>query len=86
MSKRRLLEEFNSNDLSELLAFDRLYTLPDEHYTASTVSLTVAKSMGSSKLKLEDFAPIYKAPKRRPTAEEVLAIFRGMQVTRKARV
>jgi hypothetical protein len=74
---RQLLAEIDSAELSEWLAFDAEYTIPDAHFSAATISLAVTRSMTGSRVEAGDFAPIYKAPPRIQTAAEAIAALRS---------
>lgn len=62
-----LSEEMDSEELSEWMAFDRVYGLPDTHQRAILTALTVLVNLWSSKQKFtpEDFLGTRKAEPRR---------------------
>lgn len=74
---RQLLAEMDSAELSEWLAFNSEYNLPDGFFVAATTSMAVARSIGGSKVEAGDFAPIFRVPAREQTAEEAIARLRA---------
>lgn len=74
---RQLLSEIDSAELSEWLAFDCAYTIPDAHFSAATVAMAVTSSMTGARVTAGDFATIYKAPPRVQTSEEAVAILKA---------
>lgn len=79
-SVRELHESMDSAEISEWLAFDRAYNLPDAHYLAATIGQAIFRSWSGKAPALEYFAPILKGPDddREQTPEEAMALFRGM--------
>lgn len=81
MPVRRLLEEHTSAELSEWLAFDHAFNLPDGFYQAATTSMAVVRSMSGADVGPGDFAPIFLPPERADvgiqSADEGLAALRA---------
>lgn len=70
---KQLLSEIDSAELSEWLAFDCEYTIPDAHFSAATVAMAVTRSMTGAHVTAGDFALVYKAPPEVQSAEEAVA-------------
>lgn len=88
MSRRRLLQEFDSEELTYWLGVQRAFDLPDNYYLAATTGMAVFHSQVSNcTAKAGDFAAIYDTPSRMPSPEEVLANFKAhaaFQASKKA--
>ena len=86
MTRRRLLSECDSEELSEWLAYEKVYGLSDGNFVAGVVAAAIANHAPFTKRKeaatAADFVPLFAtAPRRRrQTPEEMrrnLAAFGG---------
>jgi len=83
---RQLLNEMDSEELSEWMAYDQIHPLPDPYWIGAAISKTIADCTPELKRKpkLEDFLPITRSkPKKRQSAGEHLAILDAMFAAQK---
>lgn len=78
MSRKKLLQEFDSEELTYWLGAQKAFDIPDGYFLAATNGMAVFHSqVPNSRAKASDFAGIYDTPSRMPTPEEVLANFKA---------
>jgi hypothetical protein len=91
MTHRELLGRMDSAELSEWLAFDNEFSLPDHYTTAGLLSAVIAGTVpGAKRVSPADFLPYFKAgaagPKRRQTPAEMKARMMQVSAAQNARV
>lgn len=63
-SQGELFDSMSSRDISEWIAYDNLYLLPDPYRAAAGTSQVVAASMGGRRLPVAEFMPTRPPVKR----------------------
>lgn len=78
MTRRRLLEELDSAELMEWLAYDSVEPLPDSYWQAGMLASVLAQihSASGKKYKPQDFMPSQEAAAERRRAAEAASLAR----------
>jgi hypothetical protein len=75
MTVRQLLDSMDSAELSEWLAFDRAYTLPDDYFLAGVLGPAVTAPYAKGEPPGPgDFVPFFRPPSREQSWEDQRAI------------
>ena len=77
VSLGELLERTDSRELSEWLAFDSAYGLPDIYFLTGQLCTTIARVFGG-KCRPEDFVPFFRRAPREQSATEQNAIMQAI--------
>lgn len=69
-----------SDELSEWVAFEQEYGLPDVYFAVAQLSKAVLAPWAREPVRSEDFVPYFAPPRRKQTVAEMKARFAGFGV------
>jgi hypothetical protein len=75
---RDMLEGMDSNELSEWLAYDNIYGLPDAYFVAGQVCATLVSVMTGKESNPADFVPFFRPQRRKQGVKDHMSIMRSI--------